>query len=150
MQLSFKILPDLDKWETKKAVEEALETYRMYKFLVFEEKEARITAVYSDMPRSSPTNVTSDQTADIATYNVDRPAAMKTYVDRIDGIVSRMKPKEKTLMEKRYLNRDHFEYDNIAYDLTFDNPISSKTYDKIRWKAIEKLARALGIGVEKE
>lgn len=42
-------LPELDRKKTKEAVEEALRTYRLYKYLTFDEREPTITARYEPM-----------------------------------------------------------------------------------------------------
>ncbi|MGG0171364.1 hypothetical protein ABEY25_14780 [Paenibacillus dokdonensis] len=68
-QMSFE-LPELDRKKTQTAVEAALEKYRIFKAITFEEREAGVTASATERFHG-PTNVTSDQTADIAIYNVD-------------------------------------------------------------------------------
>jgi len=151
MQLSFE-LPELDRKKTQAAVEAALEKYRIYKYLTFEEREATITQQLSDMPRGQ-TNVTSDQTANIAIYNVDAQAARRAYCERIERVVKRLHPKERLLIEERYMKEEYDgEYikDYQVYSFVFNPPISDFTYSKIRWKAFYKLALALDIAVQKE
>ncbi|MCY9765030.1 transcriptional regulator [Paenibacillus alvei] len=148
-QLSFE-LPELDRKKTQTAVEDALEKYRIFKYVSFEEREASITASYSDMPRSN-TNVTSDQTADIAIYNTDMQEARKTYCDRIERAVRRLPRMERFLIEERYMS-DDAEYitDYNVYCFKFQPPIGKDTYAKIRWKAFYKLALSLNIQVVQE
>lgn len=143
-------LPQLDEKKTKAAVEEALMKYRIYKYVSFEEREASITASYSDMPRSN-TNVTSDQTADIAIYNTDKQAARKAYCERVERAVRRLPRMERFLIEERYMS-DDAEYirDHNVYCFKFQPPISKDTYAKIRWKAFYKLALSLNIQVVQE
>jgi hypothetical protein len=40
------VLPELDRKKTQEAVEDALEKYRIFKFISFEKREATITASY--------------------------------------------------------------------------------------------------------
>ena len=48
-----------------------------------------MTASYTERFHG-PTNVTSDQTAAVAIYNVDMPAARKQYCETIESIVERL------------------------------------------------------------
>lgn len=146
MQLSFE-LPELDRKKTQAAVEAALEKYRIYKYLTFEEKEASTTSSFNERFHG-PTNVTIDQTAQIATHNVDVPAARKAYCDRIERAVKRLHPKERLLIEERYM-KDDYVFDYVVYNQVFNPPISEGTYVKIRWKAFYRLALALDIAIEK-
>lgn len=151
LSLGDDFLKDIDRKLTQKAVERYLAEYRMYKHIDFESREATITAAYSDMPRSSPTNVTTDQTANIAIYNVDEPAKRKRHCERLEAAVRRLPRMEKFLMEKRYLC-DDAEYitDYQVYCHEFNPPIGESFYRKIRNKAFYKIALALDIEVEKE
>ncbi|WP_369994053.1 ArpU family phage packaging/lysis transcriptional regulator [Paenibacillus sp. RC84] len=144
-------LPELDRKATKAAVEDAFEKYRIYKFIFFEEREASITAGYTERFHG-PTNVTSDQTASIAIYNTDEPERRRKYCERLERAVRRLHPKERLLIEERYMKED-FEGDYIkdyqVYSFKFNPPISKETYTKIRWKAFYKLSLILNIAVLK-
>ncbi|OAZ43387.1 ArpU family phage packaging/lysis transcriptional regulator [Paenibacillus polymyxa] len=142
-------LPEIDRKQTQAAVEAALEKYRIYKYLSVEEREASTTAAYSDMPRSSPTNVTSDQTANIAIYNVDSQTYREEYCKRVERAVKRMPKMESFLIESRYMTKEHdYITDQRVYSFVFQPPISEPTYRKIRWRAFYKLALDLKIIVE--
>lgn len=144
-------LPEIDRKRTQAAVEEALEKYRLYKFMSFEEREASTTAGYSDMPRSGPTNVTTDQTANIAIHNVDIQAARKDYCERIERAVKRMPRMERFLIEERYMTIEHdYITDQKVYNHSFQPPISEGTYSKIRWRAFYKLASILNLIITKD
>lgn len=146
-QLSF--LPEIDRKLTQAAVEDALEKYRMYKFLTYEEREASVTAGYNERFHG-PTNVTSDQTADIAVHNVDKQAQRKWYCERVERVVRRMPRMERFLIEERYLTKEHdYITDYHVYNHVFQPPISEGKYSKIRWKAFYKLAADLNLLVEK-
>ncbi|MCA0754852.1 transcriptional regulator [Paenibacillus sp. N4] len=140
-------LPELDRKRTQAAVEAALEKYRIFKTITFEEREASTTAGYNERFHG-PTNTTSDQTASIAIHNVDVPAARRVYCTKIERAVARLHPKERLLIEERYM-KDDYVYDWTVYQQIFNPPISAGTYTKIRWKAFYKLALALDIAIEK-
>ncbi|MFM1655567.1 ArpU family phage packaging/lysis transcriptional regulator [Brevibacillus sp. B_LB10_24] len=146
-QMTF--LPELDRKKTQKAVEAALEKYRLYKYLTFEEREASVTASYEhrDGGRS---NQTSDQTAGIAVHNVDEQTARRAYCERVERAVNRLPRMERFLIQERYMGADS-EYitDYSIYCHRFNPPISEFTYYKIKWKAFYKIALALDIQVVK-
>ncbi|ASS69042.1 transcriptional regulator [Paenibacillus sp. RUD330] len=141
-------LPELDRKKTQAAVEAALEKYRIFKFITFEEREASTTAGYSDMPRSY-TGTTTDQTASIAIHNVDLPAQRRAFCERVERTVKRLHPKQRLLIEEKYMNEDYV-LDYQVYKFKFNPPISEMTYSRIRWRAFYQLALALDIAVEKE
>ncbi|RSL32655.1 transcriptional regulator [Salibacterium salarium] len=140
-------LPQLDRTETKRAVEETLERYRIFKYLSFEEKEVSITSSYEERLHG-PTNETSDQVAKAATYNVDEPRKRQKYCERIERAVRRLPKMERKLIEERYMTEES-EYitDYAVYCHRFDPPISERTYRKIRWKAFYKLALNLNLPI---
>ncbi|SMQ75924.1 phage transcriptional regulator, ArpU family [Bacillus sp. OV166] len=143
-------LPELDRKATKRKVEEHLLKYRLFKYLTFEEREASVTA--SSTPRyHGPTNQTSDQTGEIAIYNVDEQEKRKHFCFRTERAVKHLPPMERFLIEARYMT-DVSEYltDYSVYCHKFQPPISAMTYDKIRWKAFYRLALNLNIAVTKE
>lgn len=146
-QMSFE-LPELDRKKTQAAVEAALEKYRIFKSITFEEREASVTASPTERFHG-PTNVTSDQTATIAIYNIDTPAARRAYCERIERAVKQLPKRERILITERYLNTDcDFDYD--VYNNAFDQPMGETTYYRYKWKAFYKLALNLNIQVVKE
>ncbi|WP_028609763.1 ArpU family phage packaging/lysis transcriptional regulator [Paenibacillus harenae] len=150
MKLDFE-LPELDRKKTQRAVESALDKYRICKYLTHEEREASITAGYNERFHG-PTNTTSDQTAQIAIHNVDAPAERKAFCERVERAVRRLHPKERLLIEQRYMREDYegeYMNDMKVYSFIFNPPISPVTYDKIRWKAFYKLALDLNVEVKK-
>lgn len=152
MQQNLFELPELDRKGTKEAVVDALETYRVSKYLTYEEQEASLTASYSERLHG-PTNETSDQTADVAVNNItnkNKQEARKRYCERIERAVKRLPRMERKLIEERYMG-DNSEYltDYAVYNHHFNPPISEGTYGKIRWKAFYKLALSLNIEIVK-
>lgn len=143
-------LPELDRKKTKEAVEEALRTYRVFKYLAFEEQEASITQGYTERYHG-PTNETSDQTSQIALENVSEYERRRNYCKRIEKAVRRLPLAERQLIEARYMGDDS-EYitDYAVYSHRIKPPISETTYSKIRWRAFYKLALNLNIAVIRE
>lgn len=134
------MLPQLDRRKTQAAVEAILEKYRIYKTITFEVREASVTASYTERFHG-PTNVTSDQTAQVAVYNVDAPAARQTYCRMIESIVERLGEREQTLIRERYMKEDDV-FDYKVYNYVLDPPVSKDTYTKIRTRAFYKMALA--------
>lgn len=134
-------LPELDRRKTQSAVEAIFEKYRIYKTITFEVREASVTASYTERFHG-PTNVTSDQTASVAIYNVDMPAARKQYCEIIESIVERLGEREQTLIRERYMKQDDV-FDYKVYNHILEPPVSKDTYTKIRTRAFYKLALAL-------
>lgn len=142
-------LSDIDQKSTKKAVEAALKKYRLYKYLSFDPRQARITTSYSDIPLSSPTNVASDHTSTIAIHNVDDLASRIDYCEQIELAVKHMPRWERFLLEERYMTNEHdYITDLKVYNFSFEPPISKKAYMKIRWNAFYKLALAMNLIVQ--
>lgn len=142
-------LPELDRKATKRKVEEHLEKYRLFKYLIFEEREASITS--SPDPRyHGPTNETSDQTGSIAIRNVDEQEKRKHFCLKTERAVKHLPPMERFLIEARYMAEDsEYLFDHNIYSFKFQPPISWVTYDKIRWKAFYRLALNLNLAVTK-
>ncbi|MEB4785013.1 ArpU family phage packaging/lysis transcriptional regulator [Paenibacillus jamilae] len=132
-------LQELDPKKTKSAVEGVLQKYRMYRYLVFEEREAGTTASYSDTPNGY-TGTTSDQTAKIAVYNADVKEFRKSYCERVERAVNTLPKKEKLLIQKRYMTNDaDYITDGHVYNFEFQPPCNKDTYGKIRRKAFYRL-----------
>lgn len=150
MSLGDDFLPNLDASKTKKAVIEAFDRYRKCKYLTFDEREANVTAGLSDTPKGY-TGTTSDQTGDIAAYNIDKQNERKRYCLRVERAVSRLPRMEKFLIEKRYMSEESaYINDQHVYNFEFQPPISWTLYKKYRWEAFYKLALHLGIAVKVE
>lgn len=148
-QLSF-MLPEIDRKETQQAVEDALEKYRLFKYLSFEEREASTTAS-AEIRYHGPTNQTSDQTSSIAAYNVDQEKMRKDFISCVERAVARLPKMERFLIEERYMsNETEYITDYNVYCFKFQPPISAVTYDKIRRKAFYRVALNLNVAVFKQ
>lgn len=128
----------LDEKETWRRVEERLESARLYKRFGFIRREAKVTAVYSDMPRSN-TNVTSDQTADIAMHNVDREEEIQREYEQTMRAVGRLARRQRLIIEKRYLEDEYVTDVSVYTDLY----MSERSFYYAKSKAIYRLAFAL-------
>ncbi|PLT34101.1 ArpU family phage packaging/lysis transcriptional regulator [Bacillus sp. V5-8f] len=142
-------LPELDRKATQAKVEKHFELYRLYKYLIFEEREAVVTAS-SEVRYHGPTNQTSDQTGSIAIHNVDAQMYRQHFCERTERAVNRLPPMEKFLIKERYMTEDaDYLSDYKVYCFKFQPPISEKTFSKFRWNAFYKLALNLNIAVTK-
>mgnify|MGYP002507190048 CR=1 FL=1 len=135
----------LDEKETWRRVEERLESARLYKRFGFIRREAKITAAYSDMPRSN-TGVTSDQTADISIYNVDREEELQRKHDQIMKAVGRLARLQREIIQLRYLDDEEVTDINVYGELN----VSERSYYYAKSKAMYRLAFALALEVFEE
>ena len=138
----------LDRKATLRAVERELEKYRLFKFLEYDEREPTVTA--SPEPRyHGATNRVGDQTAEVAIQNVDEKEWRRVHIERIERLVSELPAKEAFLIRERYMTKDaEYITDYHVYAHVFDPPISDATFRKIRWRAVRRLALALGVAVK--
>lgn len=140
-QMSFSIIPEIDEDATLAAVLSALKQYRMRKYCDTEQMEPVITPSYE--PRyHGATNVTSDQTANIAIHNT-YIVEMHKFCRRIEQAVEKLQPEEKLIIQERYMK--DYAKDYQVYNFVFNPPISHNTYRDIRRKALIKLAHGLSI-----
>ena len=135
----------LNERETWRRVEERLESARLYKRFGFIRREAKITAVYSDMPRSN-TGITSDQTADISIYNVDREELLQQQYDQVMRAVGRLSKTQRRIIEERYLGDE----DVIDINLYVNMHMSERSYYYAKAKAMYRLAYALRLEAYEE
>lgn len=149
-QISFDIeFPELDTKKTKAAIVAAFEKYHMCKYLTFEERESATTQSYI-VREHGPTNVTSDQTSNIAIYNTDAQSARRAFVYKVERAVKKLPQKERFLIEKRYMVEDYrYITDQKVYNHVFQPPISQPVFKEIRWRAFYLLAVDLRIAVLK-
>lgn len=141
-------LSSKERATVKLKVEEALEKYRMCKYLAFEERQASITASY-EAREHGPTNVTSDQTAQTAIYNVDTQAYRKAYCERIERAVRRLPGPERQIIELRYMTTDtDYITDQHVYDFKLEPPMSAPTYIRIRDLAMYKIYLIMGLDAD--
>lgn len=146
LHMDFDALPALDEVKTRQAFVDAMDKYRICKYLIADEREASTTASYSDMPRSN-TGVTSDQTASIALHNVAEQQFRKDYCERIERAVSRLDRRGRVLITERYMNEDGVTDDDVMEDHL---KLGRTAYYNLKWRTVYKLALILRIEVRKE
>ncbi|OAT71894.1 ArpU family phage packaging/lysis transcriptional regulator [Parageobacillus thermoglucosidasius] len=143
-QMTFQ-LPEIDREETKKRVEAALEKYRFYLLTVPEEQLPKVTATYSLVPPAH-TNAFYSSTEIAVIDKVDFERERDEYMEWIRRGVNRLSPRERELIIKRYLSNEEM-YD---YELYNDMGMSERKYYRIKSRAFYKLAFALKIEVYKK
>ncbi|MFY0545470.1 ArpU family phage packaging/lysis transcriptional regulator [Brevibacillus sp. H7] len=132
-QLSF--LPKIDRKETQRRVEEALETARIYKQIGFVRRENSNTPSYE--PRfHGATNKTSAPTESCATWNAGKEEHLRNLTERVERAVGRLDKKERELIQKRYLT----EADALDYIVCGEIGMSKRTYERVKGRAFYKLA----------
>lgn len=139
-QMSF--LPKINRKETQRRVESALETARLYKQIGFVRREISNTPSYE--PRfHGQTNKTSSPAADCATWNVDQEERIKKLTDSVEWAVSRLSPKQREIINKRYLESG----DALDYVVCTELNMSQRTYEREKPRAIYMLAFMLRLEV---
>jgi len=126
-------------------METELERYRLWKFITFQEREASITTTWSDTHKGF-TGTVSDQTGNIATYNVNEPERRQRFCERVEKAVSRLPEKEQQIISERYMQRTEV-YDFVVFNQILDPPMSHVPYDKLKVRAMAKLALMLNIQI---
>ncbi|MCS0789535.1 ArpU family transcriptional regulator [Cytobacillus firmus] len=139
-------LPEFDRKETQRNVENALELYRLYLLTIPEEKLPKVTASYSLVPPSN-TNGFHSSTEDIAIERADEDRAREEYVERFRKAVNKLSPREREAVILRYLG------DEELFDYEVYNQLGmSESYyhQKFKPRIFYKLALALKIEVYKK
>ncbi|MEK4452318.1 ArpU family phage packaging/lysis transcriptional regulator [Paenibacillus sp. FSL L8-0506] len=141
IQLTFDILP-IDEKETRRRVEEYLETVRVYRQIGFVRRQAALTA--SPEPRyHGSTNAINRTTENIAIWNTDRETELEQKSKLLDLAMGRLKKVEREIIERRYMDYED-EYDSI---LSGEMGMSERKYRRVKSRAIYILACALSLEV---
>lgn len=144
MQMAFDILP-IDKEKTRQAVEDRLETVRLYRQFGDIRREVSTTASY-ELRQGSSGGTVSKQTENVAVYNVDTEARHKYYDELLTRCMNKLRARERVIIEKCYLDDDPQHDFVIAMELE----ISDGTFKKDKSKALYNLAWAMKIYVLEE
>ena len=140
-QLTFK-LPKIDREATRKRVEEALETARVYKQIGFVRKVMNSTMSYD--PRfHGATNKINRPVEDTAVWNVDTERHMQEVTERVERAVSRLSYREREIIRKRYLEDE----DTADYLVFTELGMSERQYYRVKARAFYKLAFMLRLEV---
>lgn len=138
-------LAAIDRNETKKRVEEALEKYRILLLSQDVERLPKVTQNFSlEMP--ARTNQFHSSTEESAIRNADYQREKSEYIKRISMAVNRLSYKERAILIRRYMTEDDM-YDYQVYN---DLHMSERTYHRHKSKAFYRLAFALNLEVYEE
>lgn len=139
-QMSF--LPKINRKETQRKVEEALETARIYKQIGFVRREVSNTPSYA--PRfHGQTNKTSSPAEECATWNVDEEDRVRKLTERVDWAVSRLSAKQRRIIQKCYLESE----DALDYVVCGELNMSKRTFEREKPVAIYMIALMLRLEV---
>jgi ArpU family phage transcriptional regulator len=139
-----KLLQDsaINREATRKKVEGALETARIYNQIGFVRKESRIVSGYEPRYHGS-TNAVSKVTEQVAVYNVETEYRLKHLSEQVEQAVQCLDTKEQDIVRRRYLQRES-EFDFL---LCHELGMSERTYRRVKAKAFSKLAFMLRLEV---
>lgn len=136
------ILPEIDRKETKKAVEAALERYRVFLLTLRLDELPAVTQQYSLVPPTN-TNKFHSSTEEVAIANADYDLKRKEYIQRIVEAVNRLDYWERAIIIQRYMRTEEV-FDYAVYN---ELGMSHRNYYRLKSRAFYKLAFALEIEV---
>lgn len=143
-QLDFQ-LAVINREETKKKVENALEKYRIMLLTQELNQLPKVTQHFSlELPAWS--NQFHSSTEDAAIANADYERERSEYIKKISMAVNRLAFKERAIIIRRYMTED----DIFDYQVFNELHMSERTYQRHKSKAFYKLAFALKIEVYEE
>lgn len=135
-------LAAIDREETKKRVEGALEKYRIMLLSQDIYRLPKVTQKFSlELP--THTNQFHSSTEDAAIHNADYQKEKFEYILRILSAVNRLGYKERAILIRRYMDAD----DVYDYQVYSELHMSERTYHRHKSKAFYKLAFALKLEV---
>lgn len=138
------MLPEIDRVATKKAVEAALEKYRMYLLTLRLDQLPKVTQSYSLV--LAVINQFHSSTEKIAIRNVDYEWEREEYIRRVINAVNRLSKWERAIIIQRYMS----EEDVYDYEVYHELGMSERKYYRLKSRAFYKLAFALKIEVYKK
>lgn len=138
------MLPEIDRVATKKAVEAALEKYRIYLLTLRLDQLPKVTQGYSLV--LAVTNQFHSSTEKIAIRNVDYEWEREEYIRRVINAVNRLSKWERAIIIQRYMS----EEDVYDYEVYHELGMSERKYYRLKSRAFYKLAFALKIEVYKK
>lgn len=138
-------LPEIDREATRKAVDSALEKYRMYSLQTSLDKLPNVTANYSLMPSGKGGVHSSVESA--ALDNVEYEQNREKFMNWMIAAVNRLPKRERAIIILRYLNDSAETFD---YEVYAELNLSERQYYRIKSRIFYKLAFALKIEVYKK
>lgn len=137
------------KMDIRKQIEDIFKEYRRHKYytLFMESIEPSITSSIDEIG-GGQSNMVGDKVGNAAIKYVDTKEEAKRYVDLIERSVEQLPSIEKELITIRYMSKDYnYMNDFQVYNNRMTEPISAPYYNKVRARAIDKLAAMLLITV---
>ena len=135
------MLPEIDRKATKKAVEAALEKYRIFLLTLKLDQLPKVTQHYSLVP--AKTSKLHSSTEEIAIKNVDYERERAEYIQRVVEAVNRLDYWERAIIIQRYMTGEEV-FDYAVYN---ELGMSHRNYYRLKSRAFYKLAFALEIEV---
>lgn len=140
-QLTFD-LPAMDSTETRRQVEEYLETVFIYRQVGFIRREAATTA--NCEPRYHGNTYTVSKSAEnVAMWNVSKEEELERKAQLLDKALYKLTKTERELIERRYL-REREVYD---YNVCEEMHLGERKYRRVKARAMYILAYALRLEV---
>lgn len=134
-------LSDLDGRKTQLKIEALFQEFHYYRLVGFDEREAKLTAGYSDMPGSGGI---SDQTSSIAVHNTVTIEQRRRFCDRLVQAVDRLPKREREIINLRYMSDDYAYVKDVDVRDKLMNPaMPRETYVRYRFRAFYSLALIL-------
>lgn len=133
---------EINRDATRQAVEERLESARIYKQLGFVRRETKITASY-EVKEGGSSNEVSKAIENAAVHNVDTENRMKEQQEQVDRAVARLGRTERRIIEMRYMEDDEV----FDYNVYNEMGIGETKYYRMKSSAMYKLAFALRLEV---
>ncbi len=137
--------PPINTDATRKRVEQALETARVYKQVGFVRRETKLTASYEVREPGKPYSV-GKPVESAAVWNVDTETRIGKMAEDIELAVESLEGCERDIVRRRYLDKG----DTLDYMLCYELGMSERTYRRHKAKALFKLAWMLGLEVPAE
>jgi len=129
---------EIDREATRTAVEERLESARIYKQIGFVRREMKNTS--SPEPRyHGATNTVGKPAEDVAVWNVDMEQRMEEQYNQVQHAIARLWKVEREIVEMRYMSSNEVYDYNVFSELN----MSERKYYRIKSSALYKLAFAL-------
>ncbi|EJR67746.1 ArpU family phage packaging/lysis transcriptional regulator [Bacillus cereus] len=138
-------MPVVDTKKTKKAVEEVLESYREYLNTLPSNLMPKVTTMFLEVPPTF-TNQFHSSTEDIAIERIELEQQRKEYMDWVHQAVNTLKPDERYIIFKSYMEEEIESDLNIWLELG----VGKTKYYKLKGSALLRLAFNLKVEVYKK
>lgn len=127
--------------EIRRDIELIFEQYRKHKYYTLFIDTVNVSVTSSiDEIGGGRSNEISDKVGNAAIKLADEKLEARKVVELVEKAVDQLPDIEKELIQLRYMSKNHYYMnDYTVYEFKLDDPISPKTYRKIRERAFKKL-----------